>query len=497
MSSYKPSEHKGYGDKFLTSTKLILKQNISKNPSTLANQRDRIIRAYNEYIGYISVYFESFDTQSQTDASNEIKSFREKLVACFSAFQINQPLPTDLLSDLDIQEFLLPHEIKSIEEAKKSSHQPTINPLGSESKTTEPPSSSVTQDPLQSDQLNLQDQGNTVESRNLQRQQSPTPSEHDSDHQEDESEMDQQAFLGFCAKQISNNYSGDPLELNAFVNSINLLKAVGATHLVILKTFLLTKLTGKALECIPDDVEDVDAIITALRANIKSDSSEVVAGKLLALRVKKGDFTEFTKQAEQLSEAFQRGLVMEGIPKEQARKMSVKKTVELCRKTARSDIVKSVISSTAYSTPSEVLAKLVTENDVATKEKKETDANRMKQQQGHNFRGNSRGNRFNRGNNRGNGRGNFGNNGNRFGSNFGNNRGQFQSQNQGQFQNRRGNFRGNGQNFRGNRNEHTIRFVTGNSMGPSHGQMVPPQQYFQQQQQQNPQNENMYHIPFQ
>lgn len=211
----------------------------------------------------------------------------------------------------------------------------------------------------------------------------------------------------------------------------------------------------------------------------------------MALRVKKGDFTEFTREAEKLAESFRRSLVVSGITKAKAQEMTIKKTIELCRKTARFATVKSVISSSKYEQPADVLATLVTQNDIAKKEKVESDALKAKQQNKNTYSQNRNG-RFN---NRSNNRGNFGQNGNRNRNNFRQQNGQ-----NGQRDQQRGNsnFRGNGQNRnfqnRQNRNEHTIRFVTGNSVGPMQGQLGFPQQQMLQQQQ--PQQDQVYQIPF-
>lgn len=305
-------------------------------------------------------------------------------------------------------------------------------------------------------------------------------------------------FLKMATGIMNYKFNGEPLLLDSFLADIALVDemTIGANK-QLSRTFFKRCLTGRALECMPAETPDLPSITNALKANIKQESSDVISGKMMALKLRKGNFTDFTTQAEKLAEAYRRGLVDEGISKPKAQELAVKKTVELCRKTARSDVVKSVISSTAYTNPSEVLAKLVTENDVANKEKRETDTYRANSQQNRNFRG---GNRGNRSNGRGNGRGNFHNNGNRYNNNYGNNSGQNQNQNR-QNQNGNGNFRGNGNyrgngNFRQNRgnfqnqNEHTIRFVSGNSMGPSPGHP--------QQQMQNPQqNEQVFHVPFQ
>lgn len=135
----------------------------------------------------------------------------------------------------------------------------------------------------------------------------------------------------------------------------------------------------------PEDIIAVQDIIDALRDGIAPTTSAVLEGKFMALKLEKSNFTKFTDLAEKLSEDFRRSLVMEGIPRNKAQEMTIKKTVELCRKTARSEIVKSVLSAARFSSPKEVIAKFVTENDVARREKKEQEQ----------FKNN--GNRFNRG----------------------------------------------------------------------------------------------------
>lgn len=299
-------------------------------------------------------------------------------------------------------------------------------------------------------------------------------------------------FLRVASGLINYKFEGDPLKLATFLADVDLvcLSAENNNRALCL-TFVKRCLSGKALECITDDDDTIDKIKATLTANIKPESSDVVEGKMMALRVRKGNFTEFTEEAEKLAEAFRRSLVVSGIPRAKAQEMTIKKTIELCRKTARSDTVKSVISSTKYEQPADVLATLVTQNDIARKEKAESDAIRAKQQS-KNSGSQNRNSRFN---GRGGGRGNYNNNGGRGGNNYRQQNGQ--NGNRDQQQRGNGNFRGNGQNrgsqYRNNRNEHTIRFVSGNPMG----QMQPPLGFQHQQMPQQQQQDQIYQIPFQ
>lgn len=103
----------------------------------------------------------------------------------------------------------------------------------------------------------------------------------------------------------------------------------------------------------PDEIDTAKDITDALRIAIKPESSKVVEGKMIALQVNKGDFSKFNEQAEKLAEAYRRSLIIEGMTKAKSQELTISKTaVELCRKTARSEIVKSILSSGTYTQPS-------------------------------------------------------------------------------------------------------------------------------------------------
>lgn len=98
--------------------------------------------------------------------------------------------------------------------------------------------------------------------------------------------MSEENFIGLAAKTINRNYSGDPIGLTAFTNSIKFLRTLaGATHEGILLTFMLTKLEGKALDSVGAEPEDIDEVITSLSEAIKPDSSKVIEGRMLALKL--------------------------------------------------------------------------------------------------------------------------------------------------------------------------------------------------------------------
>lgn len=226
--------------------------------------------------------------------------------------------------------------------------------------------------------------------------------------------MSKAEFLKLAAASIRQNFSGDPLALQPFLASIELLKDMAETDelLATLRKFILTKLEGFASEIIPANVQTVDEITNCLKSKIKPESSKVIEGRMMALRADKNNLQEYSKQAEELADAFRRALVMDGIPLTKAEEMTIDKTVELCRSNAQSNIVKSVLASTKFTNPKEVIAKYITESNTSKQEaqvfalRKFQSRNNNSNQNGSN-RGNNHNRRANSQNNR-----NFGNNAN-------------------------------------------------------------------------------------
>lgn len=164
---------------------------------------------------------------------------------------------------------------------------------------------------------------------------------------------------------------------------------------------------GRALELIPNTNPTVAQIKDALRNSIKPDNSTVISGKMLALHANKNNLTDYAKEAEQLAEALERTLVIEGTTQQKAREMATEKTVEMCRQNARTDFMRSVLAASAFATPKDAIAKYVIEVSKETQEKQIL-AIRQNNSKGKNknYRGK------NKWNNKNNGRNNNNNNGN-------------------------------------------------------------------------------------
>lgn len=177
-------------------------------------------------------------------------------------------------------------------------------------------------------------------------------------------------LLRIAAQTINRNYFGDPLGLNAFINAIELLESVTEEeNKDVLKRFILAKLEGKALEAIPPNPATVLIIKEALKSKIKPDSSKIIEGRMLALKNDKISTQEFSKAAEELADAFTRTLIVEGIPQDKANEMSIEKTVDMCRATTRSNLVKSVLASSQFTDAKSVIAKFIVESNTENRDK--------------------------------------------------------------------------------------------------------------------------------
>lgn len=190
-----------------------------------------------------------------------------------------------------------------------------------------------------------------------------------------------QDFFKLAGSVLNYKYDGDPILRDSFIEDCELVESMAeeANKAHCLK-FIKSKIVGRAREMLPEKIEKVSDMTDELKSKVKADSSAVIEGRLTALRVSKGNFTKFAEEAEKLADAFRRSLIGEGFAKAKADELTIKKTKELCRRTARNESVKGIIATTVCTTPAEVIATLITESDIARKEKREQEAYQKRSQ---------------------------------------------------------------------------------------------------------------------
>lgn len=304
--------------------------------------------------------------------------------------------------------------------------------------------------------------------------------------------------LSILNKTITTTYNGDSKALNRFIASIRLAdRLINDKQLLI--DYIITKLEDRAADAIPADPNTVEEIIESLKEHIKPKPSAEIESSILALRMDGLSLGKFTKRAEFLANELRRSLVNEGHTDAKARESAVMKTKEMCRKQTGNSYVKSVIQSTPFTTPSEVVSALVIELENAKQDRKDAEMSKN-QRKFNNNRGNSRGrgrggynnyngNHSNRHheNNHNNGHNNNRNNNNN------NNRGGYRGRGRGNYNN----YNNGGYNNRNGQNEHNIRYFQGNVGVPPQSGGVPQFQWPAMMQQPATQQTNQATLPHQ
>lgn len=166
-------------------------------------------------------------------------------------------------------------------------------------------------------------------------------------------------FLGTCSSTINKDFDGEPDNLQRFIDKINLLRKFATNKALreVLLAFAISKLSTTTRSKIVVEPESIDELVQALKKNIKFESSDIIEGRLLAIKGK--TLEEFAEKAEKLAEAYRQALVLETVGHEKAQQMAIDKTVRLCRSHSNSPEVKSVLASKTFSSTKEVISKMI------------------------------------------------------------------------------------------------------------------------------------------
>lgn len=341
-------------------SKRILKTELSTNPNTLIKYKTDIIESYRIVIKYLSSQYNVSSSENQKKFLLETSDYYlTKFEKCLEKLNCRFILPASLFDPIE------PELIKIIGIETTGEDFPEQNIYLPHSTTPEPPEMALTKVEL----------------------------------------------MKAASSYMNKPYNGDPLGLSSFIDSCKLLQSLATTEE--LKTFLATlirtKVDGRARDFLTATIVTVEDIITTLESNIKHDNSKIIEGRMLSLKLTQTNQEDFAAKTENLADALRRTLIIEGMTATKATELSIEKTIELCRNNAHNDLVKSVLEATAYTSPKEVVAKLIVQRDKAKNEAqilsfRQQRINRDPQGPRQNFKQNVR-------------RNNFGNNSN---NNFGN-----------------------------------------------------------------------------
>ncbi|XP_017483250.1 PREDICTED: putative uncharacterized protein DDB_G0277255 [Rhagoletis zephyria] len=339
--------HKADFDKI---TKRILQNRpLSSNAKKLNEYKYSLITAYNNIL-LLVIGNSSAHTCNLKEVQVKLARCKEQLAKCFNKLNCRVRIPPDSLSLICQSDLADSESEEEFSDAKsESSVQFSLK------RSTSLPSFK--------DLLTVSDEPSTATS-------SPNISTFFQEFLDMATPEQKKSFISLCASIIRENYNGDPLALESFIDKINLIEDFADENLnTTFISFLKSKLEGKAREAIPTEVSSVRQIKDALRNRIKPDNSKVVAGKIASLHVINNNYTDFAKRVEELSDALERSLIIEGMTQSKAHEMAVEQTVNVCRINTRSDLVKSILSSTTFSDSKDVVAKMIVEQNNQVKER--------------------------------------------------------------------------------------------------------------------------------
>lgn len=410
-------------EQFKLVIKRVLKTKLSRNLDTLTGYRSELIEANNSIVSFIIDNYSKAKRAEQHYFDEQLEKIRTKIIESFAKLNCSTKLGS--LTELIEEENIGPVGVSS--EKNSGSENGSDEESGQGSSTQ---SHTVIIGSEQSDfdpsRFNTQFE-----------QQSSIPSVNMS------TDMDVPAFLRLCGSTMNKPFSGDPLTMSSFIDAIDLLNTLATSTALrqILFSFIKTKLEGRAREFVVDTVTTVDGLKQALTNNIKPDNSKVIEGRMLGLKFNLNTADEFSQKAESLADALRRTLIIEGVTPTKANEMAVEKTIELCRRSTHSPIIKSVLEAAHFNQPKDVVAKLITQVDKTKSEaqvlsfdsnnkrgrgsknnnfnKRNNSSNNDFQNNSHNNYNNSNGNRGGRGRGRGRGgnRGRWNNNNNGYNNN--------------------------------------------------------------------------------
>jgi hypothetical protein len=434
---------------------------LTSNLNKRAEYRDKISIAFNNICSYlIHIYHRSSKTDDKLECVARITPYLDKCKKAFAALKLNYNWPTieltlidlNAIQSLDVQ---LPQPVTSTVESQPSTSTQNQSEIASSTVNSEQfldanetddsrlddiihelsgidiESTGQAQtdniDPIdQTVQQNAANESEQNTSENLQTRTNPNsnpnsnsgsrsnlsqnsnsnPSSNNSSRVNSYENLTmpqtKNDFIKMAGNILNYKYDGDPLLRDNFIEDVELVvEMTEDEHKALCLKFIKSRITGRAREYLPENIQTVADITKELTDKIKADNSAVIAGRLTALRVNKGNFTKFAEEAEKLADAFRRSLISEGFTKTKADEQTVLETKKLCRRTARSDVVKGIIASTSYKTPADVIASLITETDTVRKEKNEQESFQKRRNDNKNKNYSNKSGRFNKQNKNG------------------------------------------------------------------------------------------------
>lgn len=345
-------------DKFILVTKRILKEKLSTNPTTLEQYRWDVVTAYNVFVKFVVDNFYNVDKPGQTVLKEKTQAAREKLVACLNALGCLYELPKNIFEEIDVA---------------------TIGNVAVPPGTSEEERQKQERERREEEERQKQEREKREEEEREKRERERREEEEERQRREREDQnakmtdplKAQKELLDIVNGQIRKPYDGNPMGLQTFITGVEIAKDFANTG--DLKTKLVAyvkgRLEGRARELIPDGDITIEQLIEKLKQAIKPENSKIIEARIASLHYSYAKQEEFATKAEELTDALRRTLIIEGIAPTKANEMTIDRTIQLCSRSANSDVVKAILGASSFNTAKEVVAKLITSNDQCVKDR--------------------------------------------------------------------------------------------------------------------------------
>lgn len=251
-------------------------------------------------------------------------------------------------------------------------------------------------------------------------------------------------FLNAASKLLPD-FDGKFENLQRFLDAISIVDSIKDTHELLAVSLIKSKLTGYARNLINTE-STISSIRSTLVANVKGESSQLIAAKLLNTQQMNKSCNEYAKEVEDMTKALQNAFISDGLTPQLAENFALQSAVKCLVNNSKSDKTKIIMQAGQFSSIHQAMTKFV---EVSTGEPQNQRVNFVQNK----YRGN------NRNNYRGRGRRN--NQSNRGGRNN-------SSRNQNYNNN---NYRGTNRSNNNNRNMRTIEAVPENGTAPQSAQL--------------------------
>lgn len=254
--------------------RLLRKDAVSQNRETLINNGEFLKTSFNNFYGTIAKYYTKYDSVTQKKIDLRFAEDKVRVDSCVKlvGYVIEYYYPSNIGDKLILSFVRNPCDsgvsLPSIEEEKEEEQDDSI----------------ISQD---LDINTRTDASNTT--------------------------MDAIAVIKLVGSVI-RPFSGNAAELSSFIENIELIKlSVPENQKFLAIKAIKGKISNPASAYITSDMMEYDDITTALKSNIKIDSSAVIESRIAAVRFDNRNLTNFTEEMEKLAQQLNTTLIFEGV----------------------------------------------------------------------------------------------------------------------------------------------------------------------------------------